>query len=92
MLAIFAGSLLYVVEGQENGFTSIPTSIYWATVSLSTVGFGDVTPMTTLGKFIAAIVLVLGYGIIAVPTGIGSYEMARAQTTPVAAITIMIRM
>lgn len=82
MLAIFAGSLLYVVEGQENGFTSIPTSIYWAIVTLSTVGFGDITPMTTLGKFIAAIIMVLGYGIIAVPTGIVSYEMARAQTTP----------
>ncbi len=82
MLAIFAGSLLYVIEGQENGFTSIPTSIYWAIVTLSTVGFGDITPVTTLGKFIAATIMVLGYGIIAVPTGIVSYEMARVKTAP----------
>jgi voltage-gated potassium channel len=77
MIAIFAGSLIYVVEGQENGFTSIPTSIYWAIVTLSTVGFGDIAPVTALGKFIAALIMVLGYGIIAVPTGIVSYEMAR---------------
>ena len=77
MVAIFAGSLIYVVEGKENGFTSIPTSIYWAIVTLSTVGFGDIAPATALGKFIAAVIMVLGYGIIAVPTGIVSYEMAR---------------
>lgn len=77
MLAIFAGSLIYVVEGQENGFTSIPTSIYWAIVTLSTVGFGDIAPETGLGKLITAIIMILGYGIIAVPTGIVSYEMAR---------------
>lgn len=77
MLAIFAGSLIYVIEGQENGFTSIPTSIYWAIVTLSTVGFGDLAPVTALGKLIASIIMILGYGIIAVPTGIVSYEMAR---------------
>lgn len=82
MIAIFAGSLLYVVEGQENGFTSIPTSIYWAIVTLSTVGFGDITPVTPLGKFIAAAIMILGYSIIAVPTGIVSYEMARVKTPP----------
>lgn len=82
MIAIFAGSLLYVVEGAENGFTSIPTSIYWAIVTLSTVGFGDIAPVTALGKLIAAIIMVMGYGIIAVPTGIVSYEMARAQQQP----------
>ncbi len=79
MAAIFAGSLIYVVEGQENGFTSIPTSIYWAIVTLSTVGFGDLAPATGLGKFIAAVIMILGYGIIAVPTGIVSYEMARVK-------------
>ena len=82
MIAIFAGSLLYVVEGQQNGFTSIPTSIYWAIVTLSTVGFGDITPMTPLGKFIAALIMVMGYGIIAVPTGIVSYEMGRVNPKP----------
>ena len=66
MIAIFAGSLIYVVEGQENGFTSIPTSIYWAIVTLSTVGFGDLAPQTGLGKFIATLIMILGYGIIAV--------------------------
>ena len=83
MIAIFAGSLIYVVEGHENGFTSIPTSIYWAIVTLSTVGFGDIAPVTALGKFIAALIMVLGYGIIAVPTGIVSYEMARINKEPV---------
>lgn len=82
MIAIFAGSLIYVVEGQENGFTSIPTSIYWAIVTLSTVGFGDIAPVTALGKFIAALIMVMGYGIIAVPTGIVSYEMARIGKEP----------
>lgn len=77
MAAIIAGSLIYVVEGQANGFTSIPTSIYWAIVTLSTVGFGDLAPVTALGKIIASIIMILGYGIIAVPTGIVSYEMAR---------------
>tara|TARA_R110000868_G_scaffold304437_22_gene565432 strand:- start:9392 stop:10216 length:825 start_codon:yes stop_codon:yes gene_type:complete len=77
MLSIFAGSLIYVIEGQENGFTSIPTSIYWAIVTLSTVGFGDLAPATALGKLIASIIMIMGYGIIAVPTGIVSYEMSR---------------
>jgi voltage-gated potassium channel len=80
MVAIFAGSLVYVIEGKENGFTSIPTSIYWAIVTLSTVGFGDITPVTALGKFIAAVIMIVGYGIIAVPTGIVSYEMARVNS------------
>ncbi len=82
MLSIFAGSLIYVIEGQENGFTSIPTSIYWAIVTLSTVGFGDLAPATALGKFIASMIMILGYGIIAVPTGIVSYEMAKVKQNP----------
>jgi voltage-gated potassium channel len=77
-LVIVAGSIMYVVEGAENGFTSIPRSIYWAVVTLTTVGFGDITPGTNLGQFIAAIIMITGYGIIAVPTGIVSYEMALA--------------
>lgn len=72
------GSLMYVVEGEEHGFTDIPTSIYWAIVTLTTVGYGDLSPQTGLGKFLASIVMILGYGIIAVPTGIVTAELARA--------------
>jgi len=79
LLAIFAGSIIYVVEGQENGFSSIPISIYWAIVTLSTVGYGDIIPVTPFGQLISAVIMILGYAIIAVPTGIVSYEMARMQ-------------
>lgn len=71
------GSLMYVIEGEENGFTDIPTSIYWAIVTLTTVGYGDLAPQTALGKLLASIVMILGYGIIAVPTGIVTAELAR---------------
>lgn len=77
-LATVAGSLMYVVEGAESGFTSIPTSIYWAIVTLTTVGYGDISPVTPLGQFIATCIMLMGYGIIAVPTGIMSVEIARA--------------
>ena len=66
---VFA-SILYVTEGPENGFTDIPTSIYWAVVTLTTVGYGDIVPVTGLGKFIASFLMIAGYGVIAVPTGI----------------------
>ena len=69
-LAMIMGSIMYVVEGQENGFTSIPRSIYWAIVTLTTVGYGDISPVTPFGQVIASIIMILGYGIIAVPTGI----------------------
>ena len=72
------GSLMYVVEGEEHGFTDIPTSIYWAIVTLTTVGYGDLSPQTALGKFFASLVMILGYGIIAVPTGIVAAELTRA--------------
>jgi voltage-gated potassium channel len=72
------GSLMYVVEGEENGFTDIPTSMYWAIVTLTTVGYGDLSPKTGLGKFLASIVMIMGYGIIAVPTGIVTAELTRA--------------
>lgn len=83
MLAVIAvvtilGSLMYVVEGGTNGFTSIPTSIYWAIVTITTVGYGDISPVTPLGKFVASLIMLLGYGIIAVPTGILTTEMAIA--------------
>lgn len=77
-LATIAGSLMYVVEGAASGFTSIPTSIYWAIVTLTTVGYGDISPVTPLGQLIATCIMLMGYGIIAVPTGIMSVEISRA--------------
>jgi voltage-gated potassium channel len=70
--------MMYVVEGEENGFANIPISIYWAIVTMTTVGYGDLSPQTNLGKFLASIVMILGYGIIAVPTGIVTAELAYA--------------
>ncbi len=77
LIMVFAGTIMYLIEGGKNGFTSIPASIYWAIVTVTTVGFGDITPQTDLGKFLAAVMMVLGYAIIAVPTGIISFEMSR---------------
>lgn len=76
ILAVILGTIMYMVEGEENGFTNIPKSVYWCIVTLTTVGFGDIAPQTPLGQFIAAVVMILGYGIIAVPTGIVSAEYA----------------
>jgi voltage-gated potassium channel len=76
-LVVLLGTIMYVVEGPENGYTSIPQSIYWTIVTLTTVGYGDITPHTYLGKFIACVVMLCGYAIIAVPTGIVSVEMAK---------------
>ncbi|MDP3979709.1 MAG: ion transporter [Pseudomonas sp.] len=72
------GTLMYVIEGPANGFTSIPISIYWAVVTLTTVGFGDITPKTALGQAMATLVMITGYSIIAVPTGIFTAELATA--------------
>jgi len=72
---IVAGTLMYILEGPEHGFTSIPTSVYWAIVTMTTVGYGDLAPQTPVGQALASIIMVLGYGIIAVPTGIVSAEM-----------------
>ena len=69
-LAIIIGTLMYLIEGDEHGFTDIPTSIYWAIVTLTTVGYGDLSPVTGIGQFLASFVMILGYSIIAVPTGI----------------------
>lgn len=80
-LVIILGSVMYLVEKGENGFTSIPSSIYWAIVTITTVGYGDISPVTPLGKFVASIIMLLGYGIIAVPTGIVTTEMALAVRT-----------
>ena len=76
---IILGTLMYLIEGGENGFTSIPKSIYWAIVTLTTVGYGDIAPQTVTGQLVASIVMVLGYGIIAVPTGIVTSELIRPQ-------------
>lgn len=75
-LVIILGSFMYLIEGSENGFTSIPRSIYWSIVTLTTVGYGDISPQTPLGQVLASIIMIMGYGIIAVPTGIVTAEMA----------------
>jgi voltage-gated potassium channel len=72
------GAAMFYIESPESGFTSIPTSIYWAIVTMTTVGYGDITPVTTLGKFLSACLMLLGYGVIAVPTGIITSEMTKA--------------
>jgi len=77
-LVILIGTLMYIIEGAENGFTSIPRAIYWAIVTLTTVGYGDIAPQTVFGQAMAAIVMILGYSIIAVPTGIVTVEIGRA--------------
>jgi voltage-gated potassium channel len=74
-LVIILGSIMYLAEKQQNGFKSIPASIYWAIVTITTVGYGDIAPVTPTGKFIASVIMLLGYGIIAVPTGIVTTEM-----------------
>ncbi|MBW2331201.1 MAG: ion transporter [Deltaproteobacteria bacterium] len=79
-LVVIIGSLMYVIEEEENGFTSIPRSVYWAVVTLTTVGYGDISPKSGMGQFLAAIVMILGYSIIAIPTGIVTVELSRAQT------------
>lgn len=75
MVVLILGTLLYVVEGPEHGFTSIPTSIYWAITTITTVGFGDITPKTDLGRFIASVIMLMGWGTLAVPTGIVTSEL-----------------
>jgi voltage-gated potassium channel len=77
------GSLMYLIEGPASGFTSIPKGIYWAIVTMTTVGYGDIAPVTVPGQAIAAVVMILGYAIIAVPTGIVSAELVQAARKPV---------
>ena len=79
VICIIAGTIMFVVEGPENGFTNIPIGIYWSVVTLTTVGFGDITPQTPLGQLISTVIMIMGYGIIAVPTGIVTTEMARSR-------------
>jgi len=75
LIATIMGSIMYIVESPEAGFTSIPRSIYWAIVTLTTVGYGDIAPLTIIGQFIASLIMLLGYAIIAVPTGIITSEL-----------------
>ena len=75
-LVVIVGSVMYLVEGEESGFTSIPQSVYWAIVTMTTVGYGDIAPATVVGKLLASLVMITGYGIIAVPTGIVTSELA----------------
>lgn len=76
-IVLIMGTLMFVIEGPENGYTSIPVGMYWAIVTLTTVGFGDITPQTPIGQLLASLIMLMGYAIIAVPTGIVSSEMAR---------------
>lgn len=76
-LVVIIGSLMYLIEGSASGFTSIPRSIYWAIVTLTTVGYGDITPVTNIGQFLASLVMIIGYSIIAVPTGIVTVELSQ---------------
>jgi voltage-gated potassium channel len=77
-VVIIVGSMMYLIEGEESGFTSIPRSIYWAIVTLTTVGYGNIAPQTALGQTLASLIMILGYGLIAVPTGIVSVEISKA--------------
>jgi voltage-gated potassium channel len=74
-IVVILGSLMYIIEGEANGFTSIPRSVYWAIVTLTTVGYGDISPQTGLGQALAAMIMIIGYSIIAVPTGIITAEL-----------------
>ena len=86
MVVLVMGTLMYVIEGPANGFTSIPVSVYWAITTMTTVGFGDITPKTDLGRLVASVMMLMGWGTLAVPTGIVSAEftaqrLGKAPTT-----------
>ncbi len=77
VVSVILGTIMYLIEGPEHGFNSIPHSVYWTIVTLTTVGYGDISPETGLGQFIATLIMIIGYGIIAVPTGIVTVEIAK---------------
>ena len=83
VLCIIIGTVMYIVEGDKSGFTSIPQSVYWAIVTLTTVGYGDIAPQTPFGQLIASLVMILGYGIIAIPTGIVTVEFSKQDSETV---------
>ncbi|WP_419191153.1 ion transporter [Saltatorellus ferox] len=78
ILTTISGSVMYLIEGAEHGYDNIPKSVYWAIVTLTTVGYGDISPETPLGQFVSSLLMIMGYGVIAVPTGIVSAEIARS--------------
>ena len=80
LIIIVAGTMMYLIEGPESGFTSIPISMYWAVVTLTTVGYGDIAPLTSFGRFVASMLMIVGYAIIAVPTGIITSELAKGSS------------
>jgi voltage-gated potassium channel len=82
MMVLVAGTLMYVIEGPAHGFTSIPTATYWAVTTMTTVGFGDITPRTDLGRFLSSLMMLLGWGVLAVPTGIVTAEMSARRGLP----------
>ncbi len=84
VVVIVMGTLMYVIEGPENGFTSVPSSVYWAITTMTTVGFGDITPKTDLGRLIASLMMLIGWGTLAVPTGIVSVEYTARRTRSIA--------
>ena len=81
ILVTILGAIIYVIEGEKNGFISIPVSIYWAIVTLTTVGYGDISPQSPLGKLVASVIMILGYCIIAVPSGLVSVDLAESLKT-----------
>lgn len=85
MVVLLLGTAMYVIEGPEHGFTSIPTSVYWAITAVTTVGFGDIVPKTDLGRGISSLMMLIGWGTLAVPTGILSAELTSRRMTPQAA-------
>jgi voltage-gated potassium channel len=85
-VVVIVGSLMYLIEGNESGFSSIPVSIYWAIVTMTTVGYGDIAPKTPIGQIIASLLMIIGYGIIAVPTGIVTSEMIRPLPPPASGV------
>lgn len=87
IICVIIGTIMYLIEGEASGFTSIPRSVYWAIVTLTTVGFGDITPQTALGQVVASFVMILGYGVIAIPTGIVTAEYSRQLKPTVATNT-----
>jgi voltage-gated potassium channel len=81
-MTFILGAVMFMIEGPENGFTSIPVAVYWCIVTLTTVGYGDISPQTPLGQVVASIIMILGYGIIAVPTGIVTSEISKQSAQP----------
>ena len=82
MIVVTLGTVMYVVEGPANGFTSIPISVYWAITTMTTVGFGDITPQTDFGRLVASVMMLMGWGVLAVPTGIVTAEMTSQRLRP----------